>query len=79
MIFAGYTNIGGGGGGESSPRAQQTLSNALSLQNTASVVQTLKAQMLRLMGDKLVNSLRRPQITSVAQVCSFQTCIFNIY
>eukprot|EP00428_Durinskia_dybowskii_P075315 CAMPEP_0170400786 /NCGR_PEP_ID=MMETSP0117_2-20130122/24677_1 /TAXON_ID=400756 /ORGANISM="Durinskia baltica, Strain CSIRO CS-38" /LENGTH=1002 /DNA_ID=CAMNT_0010657545 /DNA_START=260 /DNA_END=3268 /DNA_ORIENTATION=+ len=59
---------GGGGGGESSPRAQQTLSNALSLQNTASVVQTLKAQMLRLMGDKLVNSLRRPQITSLAQV-----------
>jgi hypothetical protein len=51
-----------------SPRSQQTLTTSMSQQSTASVAQTLKNQMLRVMGDKLVNSLRRSTITSPAQV-----------
>lgn len=54
--------------GESSPRSQQTLSNAVSLQDTSSMMQLLKSQMLRVMGDKLVNSLRQSNITSIDQV-----------
>ena len=57
--------------GESSPRSQQTLSNAVSLQDTSSMMQLLKSQMLRVMGDKLVNSLRQSNITSIDQVMKF--------
>lgn len=48
--------------------SNQTLSNAVSLQDTASVVQSLRSQMLRMMGDKLVNSLRASNIQTVSEV-----------
>jgi hypothetical protein len=67
-----------------SPRSQQTLTTSMSQQSTASVAQTLKNQMLRVMGDKLVNSLRRSTITSPAQVrfaggCSTAALSMKLY
>lgn len=53
--------------------SNHTLSSALSLQDPASVVSSLRSQMLRMMGDKLVNSVRRSSILSTDEV-SFLFC-----
>lgn len=48
--------------------SNQTLSNALSSQDPASVVQSLRTQMLRMMSDKLINSVRRSDIRDISEV-----------
>jgi len=60
--------------------SNHTLSSALSLQDPASVVNSLRNQMLRMMSDKLINSVRRSSILSTDEVSVlFMVFVFAAY
>ena len=63
-IVDAHSSSSSGGGAIS----QSTLSNKFSLPDTAYVAQTLRTQLLRLMADKLVNSIRVSNISSLSEV-----------
>ena len=60
--------------------SNQTLSSALSVQDPATWMDSLRRQMLRMLGDKLINSVRRSPVTNPNEVnivfCPFFSCLY---